>query len=352
MKANFSPTNRLGLAAVFAAAWGALVVQGVAAPVPQPIFEPDGGTWPAPLKVEVRSAARGASVNITLDGREPTPRDTEIESGAEVVVDEPLTLKAKAWLADGSASATKTATYVLRPVAGNGASFVDQSVPVLMAAGQTQQIGVILRNIGTLPWTRGAHTLAAARAKDAQLWSIAPVAPAEPVATWAAATFRVKITAPTAPGTYNLHFQMQTQGQGFGEATPVVRVAVVSVETYEGETKVLAERNSAPAGKAAAVTTKRTDPLPKEVAAALAAAKARSEPATASELDRLVRELHYSTRSFRYLRTIGFAHSDEEFAQLVAAHPKLFRTLRIIRRDEHGQRVIPGWPGVGLVGGR
>ncbi len=95
--------------------------------------------------------------------------------------------------------------------------------------------------------------------------------------------------------------------------------------------------------------TKRTDPLPKSVATALAAAKAASEPAAAAALDRLVREPHYSSRSFRHLRTIGFAHSDEGFARLVAAHPTLFKPLRIVRRDESGQRVIPGWPGVRLV---
>lgn len=355
MNATFPPGKPARLAAVFTAAWCALILPAAAAPVPQPIFEPDGGTWPAPLKVKIRSAGRDATVHITLDGREPTLRDTEIEPGAEVVLDEPLTLKAKAWLADGSVSATKTAAYVLRPVPGNGASFVDQSIPVLMAAGRTQQIGVILRNIGTLPWTRGTHQLAAARAKDAQLWNIAPVASAQPVATWSAATFRIKATAPAAPGTYNLRFQMQTEGQSFGEATPLVRVAVVTVEEYERETNALAERSPAlTSGEKAptAVTTKRTDPLPKSVAAALAAAKAASAPAAAAELDRLVRELHYSSRSFRHLRTIGFAHSDEEFARLVAAHPTLFKSVRIVRRDERGQRVIPGWPGAGLVVGR
>ena len=280
-------------------------------------------------------------------------RDTEIEPGSEIVVDEPLTLKAKAWLPDGSASATKTASYSLRPVPGNAASFVDQAAPVLMAAGRTQRFTFTLRNIGTIPWTRGVHALAAYRTKDAQLWSLGPISPSESVPTWAVATFAAKVTAPAAPGTYNLRVRMQGSGQAFGEATPVVRVTVVSVEDYERETNAQAERDPASGGKAATgATAERPRALPKSVAAALAAAKGRSEPAAAAELERLVRELQHSARSFRYLRTIGFAHSDDEFALLVAAQPALFKTVRIVRRDERGQRVIPGWPGTALVGGR
>ena len=331
-----------------AAAWCAMPLQSRAAP-PPPTFEPDGGTWPAPLKVMIRCAAPEASVHVTLDGKEPTPRDTEIEPGSEIVVDEPLTLKAKAWLPDGSASATKTATYTLRPVLGNAASFVDQAAPVLMAAGRTQRLTFTLRNIGTIPWTRGVHALAPYRTKDAELWSIGPIAPAEPVPTWGAATFAAKVTAPAAPGTYNLRFRMQGGGQAFGEATPVVRVAVVSVEEYERETKASVEREPAAGGKSAAA---RTGPLPKTVAAALAAARAQSEPAAAADLDRLARELQRSARSFRYLRTIGFTQSDEEFARLVAARPAIFKPVRIVRRDERGQRIIPGWPGAALAGER
>lgn len=55
-----------------------------------------------------------------------------------------------------------------------------------------------------------------------------------------------------------------------------------------------------------------------------------------------------SGHSYRALRLRGFKETDEEFAALVATHSDLFRETRIIRRDEEGRRVIPGWPGVAL----
>lgn len=335
-----------------AAVWSVIPLQSFAAP-PAPMFEPDAGTWPAPLKVKVRCAAPEASMHVTLDGKEPTPHDTEIDSGSEIVVDMPLTLKAKAWLPDGSVSATKTATFALRPVPGNGASFVDQAAPVLMAAGRTQRITITLRNIGTPPWTKGVHALALYPPKNAEIWSSEPVAPAEPVSTWDAASFATKVTAPTVPGTYNLRFRMQAGGQAFGEATPVVRVAVVAVEDYERETKTQAKRDTVIGQQSAkGYSNGRGEALPKAVTAALATAMARSTPAAAADLERLVRELQRSARSFRYLRTLGFAHSDEDFAEVVAAHPALFKSVRIVRRDEHGQRVTPGWSGVALASRR
>ncbi len=70
---------------------------------------------------------------------------------------------------------------------------------------------------------------------------------------------------------------------------------------------------------------------------------------TNSEFDRLVEALHESSRSFNFLREHGFDHSDEAFEKMIADNPTVLRSVRIIRRDENGQRVIPGWPGVGLV---
>jgi hypothetical protein len=66
-------------------------------------------------------------------------------------------------------------------------------------------------------------------------------------------------------------------------------------------------------------------------------------------LGRLVTELQESGRSFIYLRSIGFKESDEEFERIIAANNKVFRSIRIVRRDEHGNRVIPGWPGIALT---
>jgi len=66
-------------------------------------------------------------------------------------------------------------------------------------------------------------------------------------------------------------------------------------------------------------------------------------------LNRLLTVLRHSARSFIYLRSKGFNLSDREFEQLIASNDEVFRRTRIVRRDEHGVRQIPGWPGVALT---
>ncbi len=66
-------------------------------------------------------------------------------------------------------------------------------------------------------------------------------------------------------------------------------------------------------------------------------------------LNRLLSELQRSSRSFIYLRSVGFTQTDKEFEQLIATNDAIFRRTRIVRRDEQGNRQIPGWPGVSLT---
>lgn len=65
-------------------------------------------------------------------------------------------------------------------------------------------------------------------------------------------------------------------------------------------------------------------------------------------LTRLVTELQRSARSFVYLRSNGFTETDAEFEKLIAQNSAMFKSARIIRRDEQGNRQIPGWPGIAL----
>lgn len=320
-----------------------------------PTFDPAGGALLAPVKVTIRCATPDAAIHVTLDGKEPTPRDLEVDTDSSIVVDEPLTLRAKAWLPDGSVSPTTIAAYALRPVTGNGASFVEQSAPALMAVGRPYRISVVFRNIGTQPWTPRTHFLAPHRSKDAITWHLQPVPLTEAARTWVAPTFVVQVTAPAEPGTYNLRFRMQGDGKAFGEPTPVLRTAVVSAEEYEREIRAQREMETpalesdvrTPPPKSVTAPP-GAEPLGEALAAQLEKAKRGMRAPAAQDLERLVRELQRSPRSFKYLRTIGFAHSDEEFARLVAEHAALFRPTRIVRRDERGTRIIPGWPGVTL----
>jgi hypothetical protein len=66
-------------------------------------------------------------------------------------------------------------------------------------------------------------------------------------------------------------------------------------------------------------------------------------------LNRLVTELQRSARSFLYLRSVGFTETDQEFAEIIAKNNSMFRSVRIIRRDDQGNRQIPGWPGIALT---
>ncbi len=66
-------------------------------------------------------------------------------------------------------------------------------------------------------------------------------------------------------------------------------------------------------------------------------------------LNRLVTQLQRSPRSFIYLRSIGFTQTDKEFEELIARNDAIFRRTRIVRRDDQGNRQIPGWPGVTLT---
>jgi len=78
------------------------------------------------------------------------------------------------------------------------------------------------------------------------------------------------------------------------------------------------------------------------------AVKPANEPEKAL-LDRLVSELKRSSRSFIYLRSVGFDLTDEEFDQLIARNNRILHPTRIVRYDKDGKRQIPGWPGVRLT---
>ena len=319
----------------------------VAAPVEMPTFSPGAGGARAPLKVTLRCATADASIYVTLDGREPTARDTELDSGATILLDEPCTLKARAVLPDGRASAVRVGVYSLTPVPGFGASFIEQEVPEAMAAGRSANVSVVLRNIGTSPWNSGAVLLAPRRANSGTIWGVKQVALKDAAETWKAAAFSFQVTAPTVPGIYNFQWEVRdADGNTFGEATPVVRVRVVPPDQLAESPANGAQQHEARDAGAdrAPARAKVQDALPPNVARLAAAYGVKP----GSELERLVRALAGSGHSFKALRERGFKQSDAEFEKIIAAHPGLFRSTRIIRRDEQGRRVIPGWPAIAL----
>lgn len=317
------------------------------APVAPPTVQSGSTQAQAPIHAVVKCATPGAEIHVTLDGNEPSQEDTEIDSGETVVVDHPLTLRAKAWLPDGSVSETVAVAYTPRPSKGNQASFDDQSIPSFMAAGQKARVVISLRNVGETTWTPESYALAPRKVKDVQTWSVVRAGLQAPVPTWKVAEFEFDVTAPEKPGTYNFDWRMQgPDGAAFGESAQMKRVSVVTPAEYQQLVSrfVGEQAGTTASGTAASSTSGKTKgakreaqpvPLPQGVA-------------PGSELARLYQELNRSPRSFKYLRTIGFNHSDAEFQMIVDRNGAYFSSTRIVRRDEAGKRVIPGWPGVKL----
>jgi len=330
---------------------GAVVLPAFAGPVAPPVFSPNGGPAAAPLQVTIRCATPDAAIHITVDGTEPKAGDTEVESGASVLIDEPLTLKAKAFLSAKETSATTTAIYALTPVAGSGSTFVEQGVTATMAAGLPCEISVVFRNIGGKPWTSPRVILVPARARDSAVWNVAQVALKEAVPTWKTGSFAFPVTAPAAPGTYNMSWQLQdVGGETFGEATALLRAVVVP----PGEIAKVSETSAPVAGAAGGVVigsptaVRAANEKPAALPEGIARLKVKYSVTAGSATDRVVQVIAGSPHSFRALRERGLSQTDAEFAQVIAANPGLFKSVRIVRRDEQGRRVIPGWPGIDL----
>jgi hypothetical protein len=100
-----------------------------------PLFTPDGGTYDLPQQVTIDCNTPGAVIHYTTNGIDPNQSDPNIESGASILIDRNLTLKAGAWKTGLLPSGIKTAAYeiiVATPVfAPDGGTYsAGQSVTV------------------------------------------------------------------------------------------------------------------------------------------------------------------------------------------------------------------------------
>lgn len=80
-----------------------------------PRFSVPPGTYSTTQTVLVTSATPGATVRYTTTGVDPTEADAEVPGGG-VLVDQSLTIKARAWKAGQPPSPVVSATYTLRPM--------------------------------------------------------------------------------------------------------------------------------------------------------------------------------------------------------------------------------------------
>ena len=133
---------------------------------------------------------------------------------------------AQAWSAVGVGS--QPPNPCVPDVCFNGATFVSQSVPSAMTAGQSYNVSVTMRNSGTKPWTSDVYKLGSQNPQDNGTWGGRVYLPAGvTVAPGSNHTFNFTVTAPATPGAYNFQWRMLQEGfEWFGDYTPNVVINV------------------------------------------------------------------------------------------------------------------------------
>jgi uncharacterized membrane protein len=110
----------------------------------------------------------------------------------------------------------------------NGASFMTQSVPSSMTAGQAATVSVTMQNTGTTTWAAGTYFLGSRNSDNNTTWGLSQVALASSVAPGGQATFTFNVNAPAAAGTYNFQWGMKQNSVFFGSSSTNVAVNVTS----------------------------------------------------------------------------------------------------------------------------
>ena len=133
----------------------------------------------------------------------------------------------QAWCAVGVGSGCSVA-----PTPGtDDATFVSQSVPTSMTAGQSYSAWVTMRNSGTTTWTSDVYRLGSQNPQDNTRWGTSRIyLPAgTTVPPGSDYTFYFTVTAPSTANSYNFQWRMvKDPGQWFGAFTDNAVVNVIS----------------------------------------------------------------------------------------------------------------------------
>jgi hypothetical protein len=113
----------------------------------------------------------------------------------------------------------------------SNARFVSQKAPAgPFVPGQTVNVQVVMQNTGGTTWSASAPNpfrLGSQNSQDNTTWGTARVDVQGTVAPGGQATFNFRVTAPTAPGSYNFQWQMvQEMVNWFGDLTPDLAIVV------------------------------------------------------------------------------------------------------------------------------
>jgi hypothetical protein len=134
------------------------------------------------------------------------------------------------------------------PIGVNNAQFISQSIPTIMNAGQTYQVSVTIKNIGTTTWNKGSfYRLGSQNPANNATWGNAiyyslswpeisriELADSEQVLPGATKTFSFNVKAPSLLGNYNFQWKMVQDGlEWFGDLTPNMSISVVATNLLD-----------------------------------------------------------------------------------------------------------------------
>ncbi len=164
-------------------------------------------------------------VHPSLGGIDPSPTPTAAGSPVSTASSTPTPTVTLTRTATRTASATRTPTQ--RP---SNATFVGQSVPAVMIAGQSYTVSVTMRNSGATTWTAGqSYGLGAQNPHDNFTWGMNRVAlgSVDAIGPGQQKTFTWTVTAPALAGTRNFQWRMVQDGVAwFGQSSPSAQVSV------------------------------------------------------------------------------------------------------------------------------
>ncbi|MFA6376715.1 MAG: NBR1-Ig-like domain-containing protein [Candidatus Paceibacterota bacterium] len=108
---------------------------------------------------------------------------------------------------------------------GNDAKYIFQDVPPTMAAGETYEATIIMKNTGSTPWNYSGNY--ALISQNGNIWGINKINLlfSDLVSNGESKLFEFTVTAPSVPGTYNFQWAMNN-GTQFGQSTPNLSIIV------------------------------------------------------------------------------------------------------------------------------
>lgn len=122
------------------------------------------------------------------------------------------------------------------PGTRNGVSFLSQSVPTAMEAGQTYNVSVTLRNSGDTTWTSDVYKLGSQNPQDNTTWGTNRIYLPSGVTVPPGSdyTFNFYVTAPSVGGLYNFQWRMLKEGvEWFGDLSTNVTIDVTSPDSCD-----------------------------------------------------------------------------------------------------------------------